>query len=130
MNYWRYIVYFVKQFRKFLLGNRFLVRTNHTALTWLQRATDLMGQQGHWQERLHEFDFANEHRLGRKHGNANALLQRPCGRPECCRTTIVMIRPEVQQIVEVFGELKGVADRSDSTDSEKDSQRGADIEDL
>ena len=89
-----------------------------------------MGEQGRWQERLQEFDFAIEHRLGRKHGHADALSRRPCGRPECCRTTIVIIRPEVQQIVEVLGELKGAADRSDSTDSEEDSQRGADIEDM
>ena len=41
-----------------------------------------------------------------------------------------MIPPEVQQTVEVLGELKGVSDRSDSTDSEEDSQCGADIEDL
>ena len=85
-----------------------------------------MGQQGRWQERLQEFDFAIEHRLGRKHGNADALSRRPCERPECCRTTIVMIRSEMQQIVE----LKGVAERSGSTDSEEDSQRGADIKDL
>ena len=42
---------------------------------------------------------------------------------------IVIIRPEVQQIVEVLGKLKGAADWSDSTDSEEDSQREADIED-
>ena len=52
------VVYFMKQFRQYLLGNRFLVRMDHAALTWLQRATNLMGQQGRWQERLQEFDFA------------------------------------------------------------------------
>ena len=62
----------MKQFPQYLLGNRFLVGTDHAALTWLQRATDLMGKQGRWQERLQEFDFAIEHRLGRKHGNADA----------------------------------------------------------
>ena len=120
----------MKQFWQYLLGNRFLLWTDHAALTWLQRVTDLMGQQGRRQDRLQEFDFAIEHRLGRKHGNSDVLSRRPCGRPECCRTTIVIIRPKVQQIVEVLGELNGAADRSDSTDSEEDSQRGADIEDL
>ena len=43
-------------------------------LTWLQRATDLMGKQGRWQERLQEFDFAIEHRLGRKHGNEGRVV--------------------------------------------------------
>ena len=124
------MVYFMKQFRQYLLGNRFLVRTDHATLTWLQRSTDLMGQHGRWQERLQEFDFDIKHRLGRKHGNAYALSRWPCVRPECCRTTIVGTRHEVQQIVEVLGELKGAADQSDSSDSEGDSQRGADIEDL
>ena len=89
-----------------------------------------MSQQGRWQERLQEFDFAIEHRLERKHGNADALSRRPCGRPECCRTTNVKKGPEVQHIVVLLGELKGAADRSDSKDSEEDSQRRADIEDL
>ena len=75
------------------------------------------------------FDFDNEHSLGRKHGNGDALSRRPCGRPECSRTTIVIIRPEVQQIMEVLGELKGAPDRSNSRDSEEDSERGVDIED-
>ena len=86
-----------------------------------------MSQQGRWQERLQEFDFDIENRLEHKHGNADALSRRPCGQPECCRTTIVITRPEVQQIVEVLGELTGAADRSDSMDSEEDSQCGADI---
>ena len=59
------VVYFMNQFPQYLLGNRFLVWTDHAALRWLQRTTDLMGQQGRWQERLQKFDFAIEHRLGR-----------------------------------------------------------------
>ena len=90
------VIHFMKQFRQYLLGNRFLVRMDHAVLAWLQRATDLMGQQGCSHERFHEFDFEIEHRLERKHGNADALSRRPCRRPECCRTTIVGTRPEVQ----------------------------------
>ena len=29
-------------------GKPFFIRTDHAALTWLQRATDLIGQQGRW----------------------------------------------------------------------------------
>ena len=124
------VVYFLKQFRQYLLGNRILVPTDHAALTWVQRAAYLMGQQGRWQERLQKFDFDIEHRLGHKHGNADELSRRPCGWPERCQIPIVIIRPEVQQIVEVLGELNGAGARSDSTDCEEDSERGADIEDL
>ena len=40
------VVYFIRQFKQYLLGSRFLIRTDHAALIWLQRASELMGQQG------------------------------------------------------------------------------------
>ena len=43
------VVYFIKQFKQYLLGSRFLIRTGHAALKWLQRASELMDQQGRWQ---------------------------------------------------------------------------------
>ena len=64
-------------------GRRFPVRTDHAALTWLQRVSELMGQQGRWQERLQEYTFDIEHRPGNKHGNADALSRRLCGWSRC-----------------------------------------------
>ena len=43
------LVYFMKQFKQYLLGKDFLVRTDHAALTWLQRTPEMMGQQARWQ---------------------------------------------------------------------------------
>ena len=40
------VVYYLRQFKQYLLGARFLVRTDYAALIWLQRASKLMGQQG------------------------------------------------------------------------------------
>ena len=51
------VVYFMKQFKQYLLGKEFLVRTDHAALTWLQRAPEILGQQARWLERLQEFNF-------------------------------------------------------------------------
>ena len=34
------VIYFIRQFKQYLLGSRFLIRTDHTALTWLQRASE------------------------------------------------------------------------------------------
>ena len=56
------VVYFVKQFKQYLLGRKFLVRTNYAALTWLQRTSEMIGQQVRWQERLQEFSFTIQHR--------------------------------------------------------------------
>ena len=40
------VVYFTKHFKQYLLGSHFLIRTDHAVLAWLQRASELMGQQG------------------------------------------------------------------------------------
>ena len=78
------VVYFMKKIKQYLLGKEFLVRTDHAALTWLQRTPEMMGQQARWQEPLQEFNFKIQHRPGTKHGNADALSRRPCRRPGCC----------------------------------------------
>ena len=51
------LVYFVKIFRHYLLGKRFIVRTDHQALIWLQTFKEPAGQIARWQEQLQEFDF-------------------------------------------------------------------------
>ena len=48
------VVLFIRQFKQYLVGSRFLIRTDHATLTWLQRASELMGQQGRWRDRLQE----------------------------------------------------------------------------
>src|SRR5208282_706611 len=47
---------------------------------------DPIGQQARWLEQLEEFDYAIEHRPGKRHGNADALSRRPCPKRDCvCR---------------------------------------------
>src|SRR5206468_10859521 len=72
------IVYFAKQFRSYLLGREFLIRTDHSALRWQKLTPEPIGQQARWLERLEEFSYRIEHRPGRKHSNADALSRRPC----------------------------------------------------
>src|SRR5260221_14351271 len=72
------VVHFTKQFRPYLLGNEFLLRTDHSALRWLKLTPEPIGQQARWLEKLEEFNFRIEHRPGRKHCNADALSRRPC----------------------------------------------------
>ena len=77
------IVHFLKYFKQYLLGRRFKVRTDHSALMWLRKTPEPIGQQARWCEQLEEFDFVVEHRPGVKHGNADALSRRPCPKKEC-----------------------------------------------
>ena len=72
------VVYFVKYFRPYLLGRKFLIRTDHSALTWLRKTPEPIGQQARWCEILEEFDFDIHHRPGKVHGNADALSRKPC----------------------------------------------------
>ena len=72
------VVYFIKQFRVYLLGRHFLLRTDHAALRWLRKMPEPIGQQARWLEVMEEFSFDIEHRPGKKHANADALSRRPC----------------------------------------------------
>ena len=72
------VVNFVRQFKEYLLGRKFLIRTDHAALTWLRRTPEPIGQQARWCEILEEFDIEIKHRPGKQHGNADALSRRPC----------------------------------------------------
>lgn len=69
----------MKHFGKYLIGKRFLIRTDHAALKWLTNFKNPEGQIARWLERLQSFEFVIEHRKGLKHGNADALSRRPCG---------------------------------------------------
>jgi len=70
------LVTFVRKFRQYLLGKPFLIRTDHSALQWLRRTPEPIGQQARWLEILEEFDFRVEHRPGIRHSNADALSRR------------------------------------------------------
>lgn len=69
------LVYFLQHFHCYLLGQPFMVRTDHEALTWLQQFKHPEDQLARWLEQLQEFEFQTEHRPGKQHCNADAPLQ-------------------------------------------------------
>jgi len=80
------VVYFVKQYRHYLYGHRFLVRTDHGALQYLFNFKDPQGQMARWLQVLDTYTFDIEHRAGKKHSNADAMSRGPCkqcGDAEC-----------------------------------------------
>ena len=77
------IIRAIKQFHCYLYGQRFTVRTDHAALTWLLKFRNPEGQIVHWIQRLQEYDFEITHRAGLKHNNADALFRRPCLQDNC-----------------------------------------------
>lgn len=73
------VVTFIKHFRPFLYGHKFLVRTDHSSLKWLLRFKDPEGQLARWIEVISTYDMEIEHRAGKLHGNADGLSRVPCG---------------------------------------------------
>ena len=70
------IVVSVKHFHHYLMGKKFLVRTDHGALRWLMNCKNPEAQVARWLEVLGSYNFDIEHRPGRYHGNADGLSRR------------------------------------------------------
>jgi hypothetical protein len=69
------VVYFTKYFKHYLLGRRFLLRTDYESLSWLQNFRDPDGQVHKWIQQLSQFHMKIEHRPGARHGNADAMFR-------------------------------------------------------
>ena len=75
-------VTFIHSFRQFLLGQHFVLRTDHGSLQWLHSFKEPEGQLARWLERLQEYDFEIQHRRGSHHQNADALSRHPIHQPD------------------------------------------------
>ena len=71
------VVRFTRQYRHYLLGKEFTVRTDHASLIWLLRFKEPQGQLARWMEELSQFHMTIVHRKGREHTNADALSRMP-----------------------------------------------------
>ena len=74
------MVAFLQHFRQYLLGTPFTIRTDHSALTWLQNFKQPEGQLARWLEQLQKYEFTIIHRPGKAHCNADALSRRHCSK--------------------------------------------------
>jgi len=61
------VVWAVLKFRHFLDGQRFLIRTDHQALSWIYSTTDSSGRLMRWRLRLSECTFDMVHKPGASH---------------------------------------------------------------
>lgn len=67
------IIMTLQHFRYFLLGRKFLVRTDHGSLVWLKNSKSTRNQLFRWSESLNEFNFDIVYRSGKKMGHADGL---------------------------------------------------------
>ncbi len=71
------ILYFCKLWKYYLQFRKFLLQTDHRALTWIRTMEHPTGMVLRWLETLADFNFEVEHREGIKHGNADAMSRIP-----------------------------------------------------
>ena len=86
------IVRFTRQFRHYLLGRTFTVRTDHSSLMWLLKFKDPQGQLARWMEELSQYNMVIQYRPGTKHKNADALSRKPDALTPC-PSFVAGIRP-------------------------------------
>ena len=95
------MVIFIQHFRPYLLGRQFTLRTDHSALKWLQTLKEPEGQLARWLEQLQEYEFEIIHRPGKQHSNADALSRRPpcsqCNRDDCAQSNPECTTGKTQQ---------------------------------
>ena len=90
------VVTFVKHFRHYLLGRKFLIRTDHSSLKWLMNFKDAEGMVARWILQISSYDYEIEHRKGALHLNADGLSRkehnkRKCKRESCPECSICSI---------------------------------------
>ncbi|VDI62766.1 Hypothetical predicted protein [Mytilus galloprovincialis] len=77
------VIRFTRQFRHYLLGRQFTVRTDHSSLTWLVNFKEPQGQLARWLEELSQYDLVIKHRPGKQHIDADVLSRLPDRLKEC-----------------------------------------------
>lgn len=78
------VVEAIKHFHYYLFGTRFLVRTDHGALSWHRRLKNPEGQLARWIQVRDTYNFEIRHRPGKQHSNADGLSRRPCQSCKFC----------------------------------------------
>ena len=71
------VIFGLKAYRQYLLGRSFVISTDHSALQWLRRTPEPMGQLARCLTFIEQYRFEVTHRPGTKHGNADGLSRRP-----------------------------------------------------
>jgi len=94
---------YVMQFKHYLLGRRFTVRTDHQALVWLLNWTKpSTSQYCTWIAELECYDMEVKHRPGQAHSNADALSRIP----QCEQCELKHLDPQKRRNVKILQEQR------------------------
>jgi hypothetical protein len=71
------IMHALTKFRQYLVGSKFVVKTDHNSLKYFLEKKDLNERQQKWMTKVHAFNFNIEYVKGKKNIMADALSRRP-----------------------------------------------------
>jgi hypothetical protein len=71
------IMHALTKFRQYLVGSKFMVKTDHNNLKYFLEQKDLSERQQKWVTKVQAFDFDIDYVKGKKNIVADALLRRP-----------------------------------------------------
>ena len=69
-------VHFAHYFKNYLLGQHFLIITDHRALVWIYRFKEPDGMVARWIEKIGQFNFDTKHRAGKNIPHADCLSRK------------------------------------------------------
>lgn len=75
------IVFALRKFDVYLDGTKFVVQTDHSALTWLMRLREPSGRLARWALLIQHYDFSVQYRKGSSNVVADALSRAPLSLP-------------------------------------------------
>ena len=93
------IVHALREWRHYLLGNKFAVITDHRSLQYLQSQDKLSARQTRWSEFLQQFDFEIRYRPGKENVVADGLSRRPDHQVSTIAETSVNVGEELMHNV-------------------------------
>jgi hypothetical protein len=67
------VIWAVQHFHKYLMGKKFTIITDHSALKFIKTQKFPHGRRGRWMMELQKYDFEIIHRAGKSNKNADAL---------------------------------------------------------
>lgn len=67
------IIYAIEKFRGYVDGYHFIVITDHSALTWLLKQSNLTGRFARWVLKLQQYNFKLKHIKGKRNVVRDAL---------------------------------------------------------
>ena len=95
------VYYFVTHYKHYLLGRKFVVRTDHRALCWmLNWKQPNTSQYCRWKQELEFYDMRVEYRPGEAHINADALSRLP----SCEQCELRHLEPKLKRNVKLLND--------------------------